>query len=54
VTRDPAFFTIPKAAQPAHVRENRGALDVQLGDDDLAELDEAFPAPSEPQPLEIL
>jgi len=54
VLRKDGFFTIPKAAQPAHVRENRGALDVQLGDDDLAELDQAFPAPSEPQPLEIL
>ncbi len=54
VLRQEGFFTIPKAGQPGHVRENRGALDVQLGDDDLAELDQAFPAPSEPQPLEIL
>lgn len=52
--RQEGFFTIPKAGRPDHVRDNRGALDIRLTEDDLAELDEAFPPPSEPHPLEIL
>jgi diketogulonate reductase-like aldo/keto reductase len=36
-------LAIPKAASRAHVEENRGALDVELTDEDLAELDAAFP-----------
>ena len=46
--------TVPKAGTPEHVRENRGALDLQLTRDDLAELDVAFPPPAGPQPLEML
>ena len=45
---------IPKASTAAHVRENRAALELRLTDEDLAELDAAFPPPSGPQPLEIL
>ena len=39
---------------PEHVRESCGALDFQLTDEDLAELDVAFPPPPGPQPLEML
>ncbi len=46
--------TIPKAGTPQHVRENRAALNLDLTGDDAAELDRAFPPPSEPQPLETL
>lgn len=47
-------MAIPKAGIAAHVRENRGALDLRLSPDDLAELDRAFPAPAVPRPLEML
>src|SRR5215471_14611033 len=43
--REEGTIVIPKAARPEHVRENRGALDVALTEDDLAALDRAFPPP---------
>ena len=43
--RQPGTIVIPKAARLEHVRENRGALDVVLTDEDLAALDRAFPPP---------
>ena len=43
--RQPGTIVIPKAARPEHVRENRGALDVVLTEEDLAALDRAFPPP---------
>lgn len=48
------IIAIPKAGTPAHVRENRAALDLRLTPRDLAELDRAFPPPSGPRPLEML
>ncbi len=54
VLRKDGVFTIPKAATPAHVRENRAALDLRLTEEDYAELDGAFPPPQEPRPLELL
>jgi diketogulonate reductase-like aldo/keto reductase len=45
---------IPKAGTPAHVRENHAALELRLATTDLAELDEAFPAPREKKRLETL
>jgi diketogulonate reductase-like aldo/keto reductase len=48
------MMVIPKATNAAHVRENRAAVDVALTDDDLAELDGAFPAPRGARPLEML
>lgn len=47
-------MVIPKAGRPAHVRENRAALDLSLTPEDLAELDQAFPAPTRKVPLEML
>jgi diketogulonate reductase-like aldo/keto reductase len=38
-------FTIPKAARPDHVRQNRAALDLVLPPEDLERLDQEFPAP---------
>ena len=38
-------IVIPKAARLEHVRENRGALDVVLTEEDLVALDRAFPPP---------
>jgi diketogulonate reductase-like aldo/keto reductase len=54
VLRHPDVVAIPRAGNPEHVRENRGALDLQLTEQDLAELDRAFPPPSGPQPLEMI
>ena len=48
------IIAIPRAGDPKHVRENRGALEVRLSKHDLAELDRAFPPPKRKQPLETL
>jgi len=52
--RQELLVAIPKAGTPDHVRENRAALAVRLNDEDLADLDEAFPPPDGPRPLESL
>ena len=54
VLRQKGMIAIPKAGTVAHVQENFGALNIKLTDEDLAELDEAFPPPDGPQPLEVL
>ena len=43
--RQDRTIVIPKASRPDHVRENRGALDIALAEEDLAALDRAFPPP---------
>ena len=43
--RRPELVVIPKAIQPQHIRENRAAHDIELTDQDLRELDKAFPPP---------
>ena len=43
--RQDGMMVIPKATSGEHVRENLGALDLKLTDDDLAALDRAFPPP---------
>ena len=45
---------VSKASTPGRVRENRAAIEVTLTEDDLAELDRAFPPPTGPRPLETL
>jgi len=52
VIRDGGVIAIPKAADPKHVRENRGAADIKLTKRDLDELDESFPAAEGKKPLE--
>jgi diketogulonate reductase-like aldo/keto reductase len=47
----PNVVVIPKAVQLAHVEENRAAVNVMLGEDDLRELDAAFPPPTRATPL---
>ena len=53
VLRHPDVMTIPKAGTPEHVRENRGALDIELSSKDLRDLDDVFEAPSNKVPLEM-
>lgn len=50
----PGVCAIPKAATPRHVDENRAVLDLRLSNADITELDEEFPAPKRPGPLEML
>jgi diketogulonate reductase-like aldo/keto reductase len=45
---------IPKAARPAHVRDNAKAADIVLTEEDLGDIDRAFPAPRGDVPLETL
>src|SRR5258708_37738882 len=52
--RQDGMIVIPKATQPAHVRDNRGALDLTLTADDLAMLDRAFPPPKRRSALGML
>jgi diketogulonate reductase-like aldo/keto reductase len=54
VLRQKDVVAIPKAASAAHVRENHKALALELDKAALAALDRAFPAPSGPQPLEVI
>ena len=54
VLRHDKVIAIPRAGIPAHVRENRGALEVRLSKQELADLDRAFPPPSHKRPLEVL
>jgi diketogulonate reductase-like aldo/keto reductase len=52
--RQEGVAAIPRSSRPEHTRENAEARDVHLGEQDLAELDEAFPPPTGPRPLEVL
>lgn len=54
VLRQPDMVAIPKAVSLEHIRDNRAALDLKLDDDDLAQLDAAFPPPSRATPLAML
>jgi diketogulonate reductase-like aldo/keto reductase len=52
--RDGSTISIPKAVDPAHVRENAKAAEITLTPQDLAEIDAAHPPPRRKQTLEIL
>ncbi|CAL63418.1 putative 2,5-didehydrogluconate reductase [Herminiimonas arsenicoxydans] len=54
VLRQPGVIAIPKASTPAHVQQNRAALDIKLTAQDLAELDDTFPPPDGPESLEMI
>ncbi|MFB9234931.1 aldo/keto reductase [Plantactinospora siamensis] len=54
VLRADGVAAIPRSADPDHVRQNAAALQLSLTEQDLAELDRAFPPPTAPQPLEML
>jgi diketogulonate reductase-like aldo/keto reductase len=47
------IIAIPKASNPTHVKENSAALDIQLTQQDLTELDKAFPPPNRKMSLAI-
>ena len=54
VLRTEGVVAIPRTGRPDHVRENIGALHLDLTEADLAELDLAFPAPRRKVQLEML
>ncbi|MDQ6735218.1 MAG: aldo/keto reductase, partial [Nitrospirota bacterium] len=51
--RQEGVVVIPKASQETHIRENRAALDLKLTDEDLTDLDQAFPPPRKKTALEM-
>jgi diketogulonate reductase-like aldo/keto reductase len=54
VLRRPAIIAIPKAANIAHVEQNRQAAEIMLSAADCAELEAAFPPPKHKRALEML
>jgi diketogulonate reductase-like aldo/keto reductase len=54
VLRIEGVIAIPRAGEPNHVRENRGAVDLRLTEKDFAQLDQVFPPPRRKVPLETL
>lgn len=56
VLNRPGTIAIPKAGSPAHVDQNHaaGAVDLVLNEEILLALDQMFPAPDAPCPLEMI
>jgi diketogulonate reductase-like aldo/keto reductase len=54
VLRDPMVIAIPKAADAAHLTDNRRALDLTLSAEDLAAIDADFAPPSRKTRLAML
>ncbi len=54
VLRNEGVIAIPRAGEPGHVRENRGALDLRLSETDLEELEQVFPPARQKVRLEML
>ena len=52
--RAPGVISIPKSADPQHVRQNAAARDLRLTAEDAAELDAAFPPPKRKRGLAML
>ena len=46
VIRNPGIIAIPKASSIAHVEENFHSLSISLTEDDMRDIDSAFPAPT--------
>jgi len=54
VLRKPEVVAIPKASNEKHVRDNARSTEIKLTKEDLADLDDEFPAPKSEQPLPML
>ena len=48
------IFTIPKASNPNHVRENSESVGWDLTEDEIASINKAFPVPDNDGPLEMI
>lgn len=51
IMRTSNVIAIPKASSMAHVEENARSLDIVLTEEDMKEIDKAFPAPTQKIPL---
>lgn len=54
LTRDNAVFAIPKTATIAHLESNAGTCDLLLTDEDIVQIDKAFPRGAKPRSLPML
>ena len=54
VIAQPGVVAIPKAVREAHLRENLAAAELQLGAEDLAEIDRLHPPPRRKRPLAMI
>jgi len=54
VLRQSGVIAIPKASNKTHVRDNAQSVDIQLADQDFADIDREFPPPRSKQPLPML
>jgi len=54
VLRQPGAIAIPKASNEKHVRDNARSIEIKLTKEDLAELDQEFPAPKSNKTLPML
>jgi diketogulonate reductase-like aldo/keto reductase len=52
--RQDGVIAIPKSSRPERIRENHASLNVVLTENDLSDLDRAFPPPRIKKPLEML
>ena len=52
VIRDGHTLAIPRSGKAEHTRDNVAALHLDLTEQDLAQIDQAFPAPTGPTPLD--
>jgi diketogulonate reductase-like aldo/keto reductase len=51
--REPDVVAIPKSVQPRRIEENLGAAQLRLGAEELAQIEQAFPAPRVKRRLEM-
>jgi len=54
LTRQASVFAIPKAASQEHAADNAAAADLTLSENEIAELDQAFPRGPKPRGLPML
>ena len=54
VLRQPGMIAIPKASKEEHVRDNLQSIEIELTNDDLADLDREFPPPKSKKSLPML
>ncbi len=54
VLRQPRVIAIPKASKEKHVRDNARSIEIKLTREDLADLDQEFPAPKSKKSLPML
>lgn len=54
LTRLDSLFAIPKSSSPEHAAENAGAGDLELSEDEIEQIDHAFPLGRRPRKLPTL